>query len=346
MFKIIQNRKYWFSLSGILVVLSIVFILIWGLKLGIDFTGGSLLEIEFSNTRPSNEEIDTKLSDLELTTLNLQPSNELGLIIRTESVTEEKHQAILNKLNELFIDSDLNENNEEGISDNLEIEGDNIESLTITPVGGDQEVSFDAEVIGTSVGDNLTELRFDSIGPTIGNELKQRALYAIIIVLIAIIFYIAYAFRKISEPVESWKYGLAAIVALAHDIIIITGAYSLLGYLYGFQADALFVTALLTILGFSVHDSIVTFDRVRENLHRHQDETFEVVVNRSVNETIVRSLNTSLTTLFVLLAIYLFGGETIHNFVLTLMLGVIIGTYSSIFVASPLLVVWYKLKKY
>ena len=123
MFKIIQNRKYWFSLSGILVVLSIVFILIWGLKLGIDFTGGSLLEIEFSNTRPSNEEIDTKLSDLELTTLNLQPSNELGLIIRTESVTEEKHQAILNKLNELFIDSDLNENNEEGISDNLEIEG-------------------------------------------------------------------------------------------------------------------------------------------------------------------------------------------------------------------------------
>jgi len=349
MYKIIQKRKYWFIISSTLIIISIIFLFVWGLKLGIDFTGGSLLEIEFTNSRPTNEEMTNKLSDLELNTLNLQPSNDLGLLIRTESISEEKHQEILNKINELFIveTKEATTNEVQSISaENLNIQGEGIEGLTITPVGEDGEVTFETSLAGNQISENMTELRFDSIGPTIGNELKQKAFYAIIIVLIAIILYIAYAFRKISEPVESWVYGLSAIIALAHDIIIITGIYSLLGYLFNYQTDALFITALLTILGFSVHDTIVTFDRIRENLYRHQEETFEVVVNRSVNETIIRSLNTSLTTLFVLLAIYLFGGVTIHNFVLTLMLGVIIGTYSSIFIASPLLVVWYKLKKY
>ncbi|HLD27489.1 MAG TPA: protein translocase subunit SecF, partial [Patescibacteria group bacterium] len=191
-----------------------------------------------------------------------------------------------------------------------------------------------------------TELRFDSIGPTIGNELKRKSFYAIIVVLLAIILYIAYAFRKVSKPVESYKYGAAAIIALIHDLLIIIGVFAVLGHFLNVQIDSYFVTALLTILGFSVHDTIVTFDRTRENLKRHQDKTFEEVVNLSVNETIIRSLNTSLTTVFVLLAIFLFGGETIRYFVLALALGLIVGTYSSIFLASPLLMIWYRLKKY
>ena len=174
--------------------------------------------------------------------------------------------------------------------------------------------------------------------------MKSKAVKSIIIVLLFIVFYIAYAFRKISKPVASWKYGISAIVALTHDILIITGVFAVLGHFMRVEVDSLFVTALLTILGFSIHDTIVTFDRTRENLFKNDDKPFEEIVNISVNQTIVRSLNTSVTTLFVLLAIYIFGGESIKNFVLALILGVIIGTYSSIFVASPLLVIWNRKK--
>ena len=190
------------------------------------------------------------------------------------------------------------------------------------------------------------ELSFDSIGPTIGQELKTKSIYSIIIVLLAIILYIAYAFRKISRPVESWKYGVSAIIALIHDVLIVIGVFAFLGHFAHVQVDSYFVTAVLTVLGFSVHDTIVTFDRTRENLPKHQDKTFEDVVNLSVNETIIRSINTSLTAMIVLAAIFLFGGITIKYFSLALLIGFFIGTYSSIFVASPLLVMWYKLKKY
>jgi len=186
-------------------------------------------------------------------------------------------------------------------------------------------------------------MRFESIGPVIGQELQDKAVRAILAVLIAIVLYIAWAFRKVSDPVSSWKYGVTAIIALAHDVIIPTGIFAILGFWMGIEIDILFVTAVLTILGFSVNDTIVVFDRTRENLARdHHKHDFDWIVNKSVNETIRRSLYTSLTTFVVLFAVYLYGGESIKNFVLALMIGVIAGTYSSIFLASPLLVVWEK----
>lgn len=298
MYNIIGKKKIWFGFSGLMVLASIVALAVWGLRLGIDFTGGSLLEVEFSSQRPTISQVEESLSDLNLKSLKIQPSDELDYLIRFEEIEEDTHQEIINKLRGIQLENV--ENNE------------------------------------------LTEKRFEAIGPIIGNELKSKALESIVLVLIFIIVYIAYAFRKVSKPVASWKYGLSAIIALAHDILIITGIFAVLGYVLGTEVDVLFVTALLTILGFSVHDTIVTFDRTRENLYKNQDDTFDEIVNISVNQTIVRSINTSVTTLFVLLAIYFFGGDSIKNFVLALVLGVIIGTYSSIFLASPLLTVWNK----
>jgi len=192
----------------------------------------------------------------------------------------------------------------------------------------------------------IKESNFQSIGPTIGLELRQKSITAIIVVIAAIILYITWAFRKATlGPLNSWFYGLGAIAALIHDIVIITGLYAVLGKFLNVEVDSMFVTALLTVLGFSVHDTIVVYDRIREGLKKTYGDNFEKVVNQSINDTVIRSLNTSLTTLFVLLALFLFGGYSIRYFVLALIGGVIIGTYSSIFVASPLLVSWQKLRK-
>lgn len=191
------------------------------------------------------------------------------------------------------------------------------------------------------VGD-FEEKRFESIGPVVGQQLKKDALYQLIMVSLGIILYIAYAFRKVQRPITSWRFGWAAIIALLHDLLIVLGIFSILGHYYGIEIDSLFVTAMLTVLGFSVHDTIVVFDRIRENLKVHAGQPIEFIVNHSISQTLVRSLNTSLTVLFVLLALLLFGGPTIKYFVLALFIGVITGTYSSIFVASPLLVLWQK----
>ena len=188
----------------------------------------------------------------------------------------------------------------------------------------------------------IEELRFDSVGPTIGQELKNKSVTAFIIVLIAIVLYIAWAFRKVSKPVASWKYGLSAIIALFHDVIIVLGVFAVLGEFYGVEINSAFVAAILTVLGYSVNDTIVVFDRVRENLPKSDDD-FEGTVNTSVNNTITRSINTSVTTLIVLLSILIFGGSSIKDFVLALSIGVFIGTYSSIFLASPVLVLWEKM---
>ena len=189
---------------------------------------------------------------------------------------------------------------------------------------------------------DLEEARFESIGPTIGNELKRKAVYALVLVLVAIILYVSYAFRKVSGQISSWKLGVCAIAALFHDIIIVLGIFALLGKLFGVQIDSLFVIALLTVLGYSVNDTIVVFDRVRYNILKSTGGSFTSTVEQGVNQTLVRSLNTSVTTLLVLSALYLFGGATISWFILALMIGVAAGTYSSIFVASPLLVEWNK----
>jgi preprotein translocase subunit SecF len=193
---------------------------------------------------------------------------------------------------------------------------------------------------------SINEVRFDSIGPVIGKELQRKAVIAIILVLAGIIVYLAYAFRKITGGlVSSWAFGVNAILALIHDVLITIGFFAILGYFFKVEIDTLFVTALLTVIGFSVHDTIVVFDRIREGLKKHYGEVFENIVNNSINETIVRSINTSFTTLLVLVALYIFGGETIRYFALALIFGIIVGTYSSIFVASPLLLIWYNIRR-
>lgn len=194
-------------------------------------------------------------------------------------------------------------------------------------------------VKSASVGQKTQIARFNSYGPSIGAELRQKSYWAIVAVIIGIVLYIAYAFRKVSKPVSSWVYGLVTVVALLHDVLIPAGIYVWMSaHSVAIQIDILFVTALLTVLGFSVHDTIVVFDRTRENLRLHPDQKFETTVGQSINQTIVRSINTSLTVLFITAALFLFGGETTKYFAFTLGIGIIFGTYSSIFIASPLIV--------
>lgn len=297
---IIKHRKIWYVISGLLVLTSVFSIFYFGFKLGIDFTGGSLLEIEYLNNRPENSIIQEKISRLNFGNVSIQPIGDRALLIRLKDLSEEEHQASLNSLSELG---------------------------------------------------EFKEARFDSIGPIIGKELQKKSWIAISLVLVMIILYIAFAFRKVSgglsgigKGVSSFKYGLVAVIALVHDVVISTGVFTVLGKYFGVEIDILFVTALLTILGFSVHDTIVVFDRVRENLRKGIGNDFENTVSASVNQTIIRSINTSLTVLLVLLALFFFGGETTKYFSLILIVGIIVGTYSSIFLASPLLVTIYKLQ--
>ena len=308
MLPIIQSRKTYFIISSILVIASIAALSIWGLVPAIDFTGGSLMEVEFSRARPTVSEVRESLSDLEIGEVKIQPTGEQGMLLRFKDISEETHQQILEKLGSFN-----------------EIEGE--DNHPRPPES------------------NVTEHKFTSIGPIVGQELKKKTTFAMILVVVCIILYIAWAFRKVSKPVQSWKYGLTAIIALVHDVLIVSGIFAVLGHFFGFEVDVLFVTALLTILGYSVNDTIVVFDRIRENLFRYQGFDFEDTVNRSVNETVVRSLNTSITTLLVLFSIFLFGGASIKQFILALICGAMVGTYSSIFLASPLLVVWERLRK-
>ena len=184
----------------------------------------------------------------------------------------------------------------------------------------------------------VTEKSFTSIGPSVGTELARKAIVSIILVVLAIILFIAFAFRKVSEPVSSWKYGLIAIVTLVHDIAIPSGVFALLGHFAGAQVDTLFVVALLTVLGLSVSDTIVVFDRIRENLRLHSSNNFAETVGKSINQTFTRSINTSLTVIIVLVVLFFLGPVATNNFALVLIVGMFFGTYSSIFVASPILV--------
>ncbi len=297
-FKIIQKRNIWLGFSTVLFVVFLVALIIWGFKYGIDFTGGSLLEVSFKGNRPTVSQVETGLSGLNLSSLITQQVGQSDLMLKFQETSEETHQAILSQLSSL------------AKQDNSSIE----------------------------------ELRFESVGPSIGAELKIKSLWAIFFALIAMLAYITYAFRKISRPVASWKFGSAAIIAMFHDSVITMGVFAALGHFYGVEINTPFVAAVLTVLGYSVHDTIVVFDRIRENLPKSEYD-FENTVNVSLNQTLVRSLNTSLTVLLVLLAIIIFGGVSIRTFALALAIGIFIGTYSSIFVASPLLVVWEKMGK-
>ena len=227
--------------------------------------------------------------------------------------------------------------------------------VVVQPLGDDSYL-LRAKELSVSDKDTITQIlsasgtvatvkRFDSIGPSIGAELGSKALIAIALVLLLIIGYIAFAFRKVTRPVASWKYGLAAIIALVHDISIPTGLFAYLGYARGTEVNALFLTALLAILGLSVSDTIVVFDRIRENLQRRVANNFSDTVGISLNQTFIRSLNTSLTILIALFSVYFFGGESTKDFALALIVGMAAGTYSSLFIASPLLILFSGEKK-
>lgn len=295
MLNIIGKRKIWLGVSGASFVLSLIFLALWGLNFGIDFTGGSLLEVEFLKERPALETIRGAVGELNVKEIVIQPAGEQNMIFRFSQADEQMHQNIISKLNEKF-------------------------------------------------SDNVQEEKFESIGPSIGRELKTRAAYAVILVIIAIVLYVAWAFRKVSWPVQSWKYGISAIIALIHDVVLTLGVFSALGHFFNIEVGLPFVAALLTILGYSVNDTIIVFDRTRENLTRLSKIDFEGVVNRSVNETLARSINTTLTTELALIAVYFFGGDSIKYFAFALLIGIFFGAYSSIFVASPLLVVWERWK--
>jgi len=305
---IIQHRKIYFSISSTLIIISIISLILWQFKLNIDFTGGALMEVEFQNNRPTVEQIKEKINSLNFGEASVQFTNSKGVIIKMKNIDEETHQKIIIAL---------------------------------------QEIASADEFMGqTEVKENkIEEKKFFSIGSTVGKETKEKAINATIIAIIIIIIYIAWAFQKISKPISSWKYGLIAIVALVHDIIITLGAFSILGHFLGIEIGATFIIALLTILGYSNHDTIIIFDRLRENLLRAKGKDFEDTVNISINETISRSINTSLTVLLSLFAVFFFGGVSVRGFILALIIGITAGTYSSIFVACPLLVVWERIRK-
>lgn len=290
-FQFTKYSKLYYALSGILIIVSIASLIMFGLKFGIEFTGGSNMQLEFASQRPSNEVITQAVSEFKLGEVIIQPTGAKGAILQFKGVDEATHQQILAKINSASA---------------------------------------------------VTETSFQFIGPSIGQELKNKTTIAVLLALLAITVYIAFAFRKVSRPVSSWKYGITSLVALIHDVIIPLGVFSILGKLYNVEITIPIIAALLTILGFSVHDTIVIFDRIRENILRKGMGQFEETVNLSLNQTIGRSISTVATVLLVMFSLLFFGGETLKYFSLSLIIGITSGAYSSIFIASPLLVSWKK----
>ncbi len=288
---IIKHRKIFYVFSLVLIFISVFSFAKWGLNYGIDFTGGTLIELGYNNARPLQSDVLKAISIID-DKASVRPIGDTGFIIRMKPVDQVEKADLMKALS-----------------------------------------------INASSSESVELKTFDSIGPILGAEALRKALVSIILVILGIVLFITFVFRKVSEPVSSWKYGLVAIIALIHDVIIPTGVFSILGHFYGYEIDTLFVTAILVILGFSVHDTIVVFDRVRENLRLSSvKKPFIEVVGESINQTIVRSVNTSLTTLIALLVLYFYGGSSTEHFSLALIIGIAAGTYSSIFVGSALLV--------
>lgn len=291
MLNIIGKKYVYFFISFLLLIPGVISLIVYGLQLSIDFTGGSRITLQFPE--PVNQElvgeIHSSLEDEGIEVSTIQ-SSENRAIIRTGLLSQEQNQTVISSLKQ--------------------------------DVGEFEQESF------------------ETIGPTVGEETTQGALYSIAIASALIVLYIALSFRNVPKPASSWRFGITAILTVLHDVIFLVGLFSLLGHFYNVEIDSLFITALLTVIGFSVHDTIVVFDRIRENLLKVGGQTFAQITNLSILQTLTRSLNTSLTALLVLFTLLLFGGETIRWFVLALFVGIAIGTYSSIFNAAPLLVVW------
>ena len=290
---IIRHRNIFFAITGALIAASLIVLAVFGLRLSIDFTGGTLVGVSYEQGRPPAIELDTALKEAGFKNYSLREAGERNVMLRTGSISNDERENLV----AIF--------------------------------------SLDGKYPATV--DQLSE-----IGPTIGAELRQKALISIALVMLCILLFIAYAFRKVSQPVSSWIYGLVALVTLVHDIVIPVGFFAILGHFAGAAIDTLFVTAILTVLGFSVHDTIVVFDRTRENLRlnheRGRKEDFADTAGRALSQTFTRSINTSLTVIITLLVLYFIGPVSTKDFALTLLVGIIAGTYSSIFLATPLLV--------
>ena len=288
MFDIVGKRYWFYLISAIVVVPGLISLILFGLHFSIDFTGGSILELQFEESgvvQPA--ELRALYGEYGFGDTMVQSSQEDIFLVRSKTLDSETKNTIQREIEERF--------------------------------------------------GAFTELRFESVGPSVGGEVQRRAYLVVGMAAVAILIYISFAFRHVTKPV---RYGACAIIAMVHDIFVVVGLASIFGVLYGWEVDALFLTALLTVIGFSVHDSIVVFDRIRENSRRYAGLPIEDVVNHSIIQTLDRSINTQLTVIFTLTALLLFGGVTIRHFVLTLLIGIISGTYSSIFNASPLLVEW------
>ena len=297
---VIRYKKFFIGLSATLVALSILAVVVFGLPLGIDFKGGSQIQVQYPEGRPTNTEVKALLADTILEDATVQPAGEASVLIKSHSITIEEKDAIVALLDD----------------------------------GGTRTV---------------IEEGFTTIGPSVGAELKRKAVTSVVLVLIAIILFVAYAFRKASHPVSSWKYGLSLIMTLTHDVIICVGAFALIGHVYGAEVDTLFVVALLTTLSLSISDTVVVFDRIRENLGISKtgnlEQTFEVVVGNSLAQTFMRSINTSLMVFVMVLSLAIVGPKSTQLFSIMLAIGMFFGTYSSIFLASPLLVLFEKAQK-
>ncbi len=277
-----KYKWLYFGISLVVLIPGLYSIIRYGLRPSIDFTGGTLLEIQ---TTTKNFSEVAASQNLELSSIQSSPDNTYLLRFKQ-------------------LDKDQNEK------------------------------------FKSALGKDVVEKRYESVGPVVGAEMTRKALMATVLASLAIIIYIAWSFRQVPRPYSSWKFGVSAVVALLHDALVVLGLFSLFGHFYHVEIDSLFVTAILTVIGFSVHDTIVVFDRVRENLPKMYNKPFSEVVDFSLTETLVRSLNTSLTVILTLTALLLFGGETIRWFVVALLIGIVSGTYSSIFNAAPLLVLW------
>lgn len=287
--ELIKYRRWWYAISALLIIPGTISLLLFGVRLGIDFTGGSLLEVQ-SSKQVSTEQIRSVVG-----TAYGEPV--------VQSAGDNAYQ---------------------------------IRLKTLTPEQQNQVVAS----IKTVAGDDLQIRRAETVGPTIGADITRKAFLSVIVGALLIMLYIAYAFRNVPKPASSWRFGVTTVLALLHDILFSLGLFSLLGEFAGVELDANFVAAILTVIGFSVHDTIVVFDRIRENLLRGHGTTLADTVNFSILQTFVRSINTSVTVLLVLASMYFFGGGSIENFVLALLTGIAIGTYSSIFNAAPVLVSW------
>lgn len=286
----LKYKTIYLSLIAVLSLASILSVSIFGLKPGIDFTGGSIMEIEYKTERPQNQAIEQSLVGLDLGLASVQPTGEYGVILRMRTIDEATHQLVLQK-------------------------------------------------IGAS---NIEERRFESVGAVIGRELERKTVILIVVSLLAIVIYIALAFRKVQRPVKSWQYALSSLVCLFHDVLITLGVFAILGKYFGVEISIAVITALLTVVGCSINNVIVVFDRVRENIIKGRGANFEDTINQSINQTLGRCFNTSFAYLLPLVAIFFFGGATLKYFALALILGIIAGTYSAPFLAGPMLALWQK----